>query len=301
VQSAHLITRSPSSLKRYKTLIIEFLDCDSLYQAPNPLQPLTLSASFFKRKNSQTLSKAAQLRAITLKPPPSSLHLTHLQKAAAGLEYLRNRSTHFPYRLKSVTYKFPPSPTTSVDSIGTYYEDEDVELRFPLRYVVPTRSNLIVDGRSAIKSAGKDRESHSKLMLKTYSVMSLTYGGLHLAAWSFHFPTRVEQWLWRSSGLLMAGSPLLGLFLVLIWQAMTWFEKCQKSAGRCRVAQLGCRVLKNVLVGVSMVGVVMVVVALVAYPVARLYVLVESFACLRSVDKAVYTTTEWTGFIPHAG
>lgn len=37
------------------------------------------------------------------------------------------------------------------------------------------------------------------------------------------------------------------------------------------------------------------------YPSARLYLLGESFAGLRSVDKRVYETVEWTGFIPHAG
>lgn len=41
--------------------------------------------------------------------------------------------------------------------------------------------------------------------------------------------------------------------------------------------------------------------AAIVYPVARVYLLAESFAGLRSVDEGVYRTVEWTGFIPHAG
>ena len=39
----------------------------------------------------------------------------------------------------------------------------------------------------------------------------------------------------------------------------------------------------------------------VCYPFARLYLVVESFAGLRSVDRDVYKTVEWAEFIPHAG
>jgi hypothetical protein len=37
------------------------------------------------------------------------------------------------------------------------------------------------------------------------------------------------------------------------------------------------------------------------YPIARLYVLVESLIGLRSVERSVYQTVEWTNFIPHGG
>jgi hypothetical protein len=39
----------------------------------------------------------------------------------------------------------------------------------------------------------------------------------------------------------------------------------------------------------------------VCYPFARVYLLAESFAGLRSVDRQVYETVQWAEFIPHAG
>jgi hypothetical protein len=98
----------------------------------------------------------------------------------------------------------------------------------------------------------------------------------------------------------MAGAPLVCLLMLVISQAVAWLGKCQEGA-KSKFSQLASKVLQNTLELGLMVGFLIVFAAIVLYPVARVYVLVESFAGLRSVDKGVYTTTEWTRFIPHAG
>lgn len=45
------------------------------------------------------------------------------------------------------------------------------------------------------------------------------YGGLHLIAWSpSHFPTSIETWLWRASGLVMIAAPALFVVVVGVFE-----------------------------------------------------------------------------------
>ena len=68
--------------------------------------------------------------------------------------------------------------------------------------------------------------------------------------------------------------------------------------GVCRGVIEACR---QVLLGFAVVGFAVGIVCWVGYGFARVFVLVESFAALRGVESAVYTTVEWTDFVPHAG
>ncbi|KAF2083974.1 hypothetical protein K490DRAFT_3541, partial [Saccharata proteae CBS 121410] len=99
------------------------------------------------------------------------------------------------------------------------------------------------------------------------------YGGAHLAVWPMHFPSVVEMWLWRGAGIAMTGLPVVGLFYIVV---------------------------ANVLDKVFTDLVTIVAVALMlAYVLARVLVLAEVFASLRSPQVGTYDDVAWTGYIPH--
>ncbi|KAI9671430.1 MAG: hypothetical protein M1831_004339 [Alyxoria varia] len=45
--------------------------------------------------------------------------------------------------------------------------------------------------------------------LLTFTALSAAYGGAHLAAWNYDFPSVLEKWMWRASGLAFAGVPFV--------------------------------------------------------------------------------------------
>ena len=40
----------------------------------------------------------------------------------------------------------------------------------------------------------------------------LVFGGIHRAAWNFHFSTEVQRWQWRTSVFVHIYVPLLGIY-----------------------------------------------------------------------------------------
>jgi hypothetical protein len=136
--------------------------------------------------------------------------------------------------------------------------------------------------------------------IKTFAAMSAVYGGLHVAAWPFHFPSVVEMWMWRAAGLAMAGAPVLTLVFIAISNVGKMVAP--GAATRYRGWALVRRVVSDVVFTspAAVLGVVTVVLWGL-YPVARLFVLVESFASLRSSPAGTYDMVTWTGFIPHGG
>lgn len=78
-----------------------------------------------------------------------------------------------------------------------------------------------------------------------------------------------------------------------------------KPTTQVPMLKLTFRVLKMlaqaILVPIVLVFCVVGICSVIVYPVARVYLLAESFAGLRSVDNRVYKTVEWVEFIPHAG
>ena len=104
----------------------------------------------------------------------------------------------------------------------------------------------------------------------------VTFGAIHCIAWSYSFPSRAEQILWRICCIAIMGVPVLLAvifgFTMLFWRRMRPFRPV------IRYAVMSTRYV---------------------YIVARVAMLVEVLISLRSIRPGVSETVSWTTFIPH--
>lgn len=158
---------------------------------------------------------------------------------------------------------------------------DDSNLRFPF-------TDLLLLDHFPLDHSIRHRQFYIAMMLPAI------YGGIHLAASSFDFPSVMESQLWLYSGLYIAiGLP--------IWEAMAWLMVIYGATGvtDTLLSCLGCsntRVHKWFWTSMrSVLGRVF----LLLYTLARLYIIVESFISLRHVPIGVYLTPSWLQMIPH--
>ncbi|ORY17079.1 hypothetical protein BCR34DRAFT_60443 [Clohesyomyces aquaticus] len=262
------------------------------------------------KRPSQTAAPKTQAPSSEKQAPPTETMKEHLTRANRALQYLKDRKVHFPYLSKSTIYAAngigPPAFHHTDPKHGD--EERHVELatsiHIPTKYAVSTRSNLLIDGRAVYRHQISDVEKRKKdrfrlTQITMFGLTSTLYGALHLLAWSrSHFPTMLETWLWRGSALTMISGPVFTFLLLgsMNLSRLTSTKKSKSPWMRAWAASVnGLEALVMYLV------VFPACVAWAAYPIARLYVLVESFVGLRSVGEGIYRTVEWSGFVPHVG
>ena len=105
---------------------------------------------------------------------------------------------------------------------------------------------------------------------------SVIFGGIHLAAWNFHYPTRTEQLLWRIASLWCTCLCLVVTLITIIK------EKVEDAL------PFSLDTLENKVIELS----------LILYVVARLYLLVEIFRTLFFLPPSAYIST-WATNVPH--
>ncbi|PPR04717.1 hypothetical protein CVT24_011839 [Panaeolus cyanescens] len=88
--------------------------------------------------------------------------------------------------------------------------------------VDPSQSSLTSKKR-AYEEQPLDKTEHGWCMRQLFSssaqwvlvsVVAIIFGGIHLIAWPFHFPSGVEKWLWRGSAIALV-SPAISLVIYL--------------------------------------------------------------------------------------
>ena len=83
------------------------------------------------------------------------------------------------------------------------------------------------------------RERHRMhAILYLLTVLTVAAGGLHLIAWDFEFPTRVERKLWKAACFMLIGLPLFSLFIVPISRYWMWHIGTHKFMRACWKALL---------------------------------------------------------------
>lgn len=118
--------------------------------------------------------------------------------------------------------------------------------------------------------------------------LNFLYGALHATAWTSHFPSDAEMWLWRVSALYIAFCG--GLWIILNYVALLypplnafWERWMDGVSSPVYLAVIGTAVF---VCGLS-------------FCLTRGFLLVEAFISIRSLEPGVYETPDWTQIFPH--
>jgi hypothetical protein len=118
-----------------------------------------------------------------------------------------------------------------------------------------------------------------------FALFGVIFGGLHCIGWSFEFPTHAEQTLWRSTSLGITAIPLIVApidFLLATRLHTRDIESCGKLE-------------QYVLLTLDLVMTVL----LFIYVPARLFLIAQALALLRSQPPSALTAVDWTKYLPH--
>ena len=115
-----------------------------------------------------------------------------------------------------------------------------------------------------------------------FSLAAFVYGGLHALAWSAHFHSSAEQFLWRISACIVMGS-LPIVYVVYGLRDRTILRRLRESTNSHRffVWDYLYRLL------------------ILAYSLARAYLVVESFINLSYLPAGAYDLPNWSAYFPH--
>ncbi|KAI4180474.1 MAG: hypothetical protein LQ346_006985 [Caloplaca aetnensis] len=117
---------------------------------------------------------------------------------------------------------------------------------------------------------------------------SMAYGGVHATAWHGHFPSRPEALLWRASSICIAGSGLTWILINMLARISPWFKAYWKQVETLRAHWTS-------LVGLGSLATI----CGLAYLLARIFLVIESFISLRKLPASAFETLEWTELFPH--
>jgi len=109
--------------------------------------------------------------------------------------------------------------------------------------------------------------------LLNMTAISIVYGGIHLTAWNYEFPSFIENVLWKVSCFGIIG------FIpdILVWHlASKYIFKFRDN-----LENLGMKLL------------------IFIFGFFRLYIIIESFISLRRLPIGVFWTPSWLQMIPH--
>ncbi len=109
--------------------------------------------------------------------------------------------------------------------------------------------------------------------LPSYLGLPLAYGGVHLCAWNFEFPTAMESLLWKISGIIIAG-------IFFAWVAVF-------------------TIVDLLLKPEEHLAWIWMVLTIILSIVCRVYIVIEAYISLRAVPIGVYWTPAWIQMIPH--
>jgi hypothetical protein len=117
------------------------------------------------------------------------------------------------------------------------------------------------------------------------------FGAVHCTAWSFQFPSRTEQILWRSSAVILMGLPVC---LSVIGAPISMLCPGGIPFRRRNVFE---RVFATLVTYIIVIG--FPILAGMVYVFARITTLALAFTTLRALPPDAYKTAQWTNLLPH--
>ncbi|KIM41102.1 hypothetical protein M413DRAFT_445824 [Hebeloma cylindrosporum] len=121
-------------------------------------------------------------------------------------------------------------------------------------------------------SAKNDDVEYDLVPLALAACVSIVFGAIHCIAWSFHFATWHERWLWRISAIFISGLPI-SVFATVV--------------------------LNDLLINMGPFGKLIFYPQISLYIIARIILLVLPFVALRALPPGAYVQLNWISFIPH--
>ena len=112
-----------------------------------------------------------------------------------------------------------------------------------------------------------------------FATVGMFFGGIHCMAWSYSFPSYVEQILWRVSCMVIVGVP--GFYFVM-------YAVVTLSTAAYNVPSFLQPIWK-----------IMMPPLLIMYFICRIVLFVLAFMSFRSLPPGAYEAIRWTKFIPH--
>jgi hypothetical protein len=175
------------------------------------------------------------------------------------------------------------------EEYGTLFGLGYIFIGFPLQRFLGALDDMVVcdtlgDKRLRVPTFYSSYDSYYTNNNKDFSfflVMGVgtVFGAVHCIAWSFHFATLQERWVWRISAILVLGVPIsffpVGLILDHQGNKPTW------------------RKVSDVFVGLIFFVFVFL------YFIARMVLLVLPFVALRALPPGAYVQLDWVSFLPH--
>ena len=154
------------------------------------------------------------------------------------------------------------------------------------------------------------------------TIMGMISGGIHAAAWNHHFPTGIEQLLWRVASIGIGSTPLLiclmsyglggevhvqWLFYELQFEDKLTFRHMVEIFPRIVYHRKPRGVPKEKSLGFSnrippwarFLHLGVIVLAMIGYLFSVLYLTVESYVSVRNLPEGAFATVEWSDFFPH--
>ena len=122
-----------------------------------------------------------------------------------------------------------------------------------------------------------------------FTAAAFVYGGLHTLAWFANFRTPTEQTLWRLSAcVVMAGNPVILIFSKISDESARW----DRRNSRLLRGKEPFHVLGDISAD-------LMILTLLAYTLARAYLVVECFVSLTHLPAGAFDVPDWAAYFPH--
>ncbi|KAK4648138.1 uncharacterized protein QC761_107355 [Podospora bellae-mahoneyi] len=139
---------------------------------------------------------------------------------------------------------------------------------------------------------------HHKLAVFSSLVLPVAYGGVHLSAWNFEFPTVQKAVIWKVSSIIIVTIGPALILATLFAAAFSWLilgcDEPEHYDSDDEVAVLGQAVMP-LLITPFIFGITMLIVMLAA----RVFLVVEVFISLRAAPLGVFYSPACVEMLPH--
>jgi len=124
-------------------------------------------------------------------------------------------------------------------------------------------------------------------------IAAVIFGGLHCIGWNFHFPTHVEQLLWRIGSLAITLLPSVPpIIMGIVWLVSRCIRSAERSGGN---GGGGGRMDT----AIDVMVIFLIGLLLIPYISARILLLTQAIVLLRKQPESAFYAIVWSKFLPH--